>query len=161
MSEPEQIERKTNQKTSGSDDKDSRKIWVTLPVEYAEILDILAGDAPDRARSNRKSVIIEKMVDDYLEKHEKTLRDDGKWDLIIEVRRSIARTLDNRIRKVEDKPRTMDDKLKFLEGYTNIVTNHKDRFNIAKLLGDDKVEELYAELFQEAQSQYKSKPSAK
>jgi len=161
MSEPEQIERKSNPKSSGNEDKDSRKIWVTLPVEYAEMLDILAGDAPDRSRSNRKSVIIEKMVDDYLEKHEKTLRDDGKWDLILEVRRSVARSLDNRIRKLEEKPRNMDDKLKFLEGYTNIVTKHKDRFNLAKLLGDDKVEELYSELFQEAQSQYQSKPNAK
>lgn len=85
--------------SSSSQDKDSQKIWVTLTTKYAEILDILADDSPDKTRSNRKSVLIEKMVDEFLEKHEKELKDDGKWDKIISVRKRAADKLEKSIQE--------------------------------------------------------------
>ncbi|WP_457556590.1 hypothetical protein [Candidatus Harpocratesius sp.] len=80
-------------------EKDTQKIWITLTTKYAEILDILADDSPDKVRSNRKSVLIEKMVDEYLEKHEKELHDDGKWDKIISVRKRAADKLEKSIQE--------------------------------------------------------------
>ncbi|MHA1620379.1 MAG: hypothetical protein ACTSVZ_13965 [Promethearchaeota archaeon] len=79
--------------------KDTHKIWVTLTTKYADILDILADDTPDKTRSNRKSVLIEKMVDEFLEKHEKELTDDGKWDKIISVRKRAAGKLEKSIQE--------------------------------------------------------------
>ncbi|MHA1519335.1 MAG: hypothetical protein ACTSRK_04050 [Promethearchaeota archaeon] len=79
--------------------KDTHKIWVTLTTKYADILNILADDTPDKTRSNRKSVLIEKMVDEFLEKHEKELTDDGKWDKIISVRKRAAGKLEKSIQE--------------------------------------------------------------
>lgn len=76
-----------------SEEKDSKKIWITLPIKYSDILDILADDSPTKTRSNRKSVVIEKMIDEYLEKHQKELTDDGKWVKIISVRKQAASRL--------------------------------------------------------------------
>lgn len=84
---------------SQSSEKDSQKIWITLTTKYSEILDILADDTPEKVRSNRKSVLIEKMIDEYLEKHEKELRDDGKWDKIISVRKRAADKLEKSIQE--------------------------------------------------------------
>ena len=84
---------------SSNSEKDSQKIWITLTTKYSEILDILADDTPDKVRSNRKSVLVEKMIDEYLEKHEKELRDDGKWDKIISVRKRAADKLEKSIQE--------------------------------------------------------------
>ena len=54
-----------NKTNSLNTSKDTHKIWVTLTTKYTDILDILADDTPDKTRSNRKSVLIEKMVDEY------------------------------------------------------------------------------------------------
>ena len=88
-----------NKTNSLNTSKDTHKIWVTLTTKYTDILDILADDTPDKTRSNRKSVLIEKMVDEYLEKHEKELSDDGKWDKIISVRKRAAGKLEKSIQE--------------------------------------------------------------
>ena len=69
--------------TSASEEKDSKKIWVTMPTKYAEILDILSDDKPGKIRSTRKSVIIEKMIDDYINSHRESLENQGKWAKIV------------------------------------------------------------------------------
>ncbi|UYP46551.1 hypothetical protein NEF87_002836 [Candidatus Lokiarchaeum ossiferum] len=98
---------KSSHTDSSNEEKESKKIWITLPTKYADILDILADDTPGKTRSNRKSVTVEKMVDEYLEKHEKELTDDGKWEKIISVRKRAAKKLE----------RSIEEKVQFIEVY--------------------------------------------
>jgi hypothetical protein len=92
------------------DDKDTKKIWVTLPKKYSDILDILADDIPGKTRSNRKSVTIEKMLDEYLETHQKELKDDGRWDKIISVRKRAAKKLE----------KSLEEKIHFVNIYVQV-----------------------------------------
>jgi hypothetical protein len=137
MSDPEKVERKSNPKSNSTEDKDSKKLWITLPVEYSEILDILSGDAPERVRSNRKSVIIEKMIDDYLEKHEKTLEDDGKWKLIINARKKTVDRISSGEKSIEEITQSLENAIKLFPEF-------QDQFSLAKALGDnDGLQDLY------------------
>ena len=104
-----------NKTNSLNTSKDTHKIWVTLTTKYTDILDILADDTPDKTRSNRKSVLIEKMVDEYLEKHEKELSDDGKWDKIISVRKRAASRLE----------KSIQEKIIFIDNYLPAYTELK------------------------------------
>ena len=101
-------------------EKDSKKIWVTLTTKYTEILDILADDTPGKIRSNRKSILIEKMVDEFLEKHEKELNDDGKWAKIISVRKRAANKLE----------KSIDEKIIFINTY---IGNYPELAKLEKL----------------------------
>lgn len=93
------------EETATSYASESKKIWITLTAKYSDILDVLADDTPDKKRSNRKSVLIEKMVDEYLEKHEKELSDDGKWYKIISIRKKAANSLE---KSLEEKIEIVD-----------------------------------------------------
>ena len=101
--------KKTSGNLTSNEEKDSKKIWITLPIKYAAMLDIFADDTPGKVRSNRKSVIIEKMIDEYLENHQKQLEDDGKWEKIISVRKRAAKKLE----------RSIEEKIQFVEVYIN------------------------------------------
>lgn len=94
--------------SAASDDKDSKKVWITLSTEYADILDILAGDSPDKQRSNRKSILIEKMIDEYKQAHEKELRESGKWNKIINIEQKATEKVGANILSMERKIAIVD-----------------------------------------------------
>ncbi len=85
--------------------EDSRKIWVTLPTKYADILDVIAEEPSTKQRSNRKAVIIEKMIEEYTEIHKQELMDDRRWDMIINIRmreaKRVSITTAGKIKEIE------------------------------------------------------------
>ncbi len=109
-----------------SEEKDSKKIWITLPIKYSDILDILADDSPSKTRSNRKSVVIEKMIDEYLERHEKELNDDGKWDKIISVRKRATKKLE----------KSLIEKIQLIEYY---IDNYPEFLTLKKIWKNVKI----------------------
>jgi hypothetical protein len=120
---------------------ETKKIWVTLTAKYADILNILADETPDKKRSNRKSVLIEKMVDEFLEDHEKELKDDGKWNKIISVRKRAANSLE---KSIEEKIEIVDIYFKnYPEKYEKIKNIWKD----VKAVKDiDNIDKIYIKM---------------
>ena len=106
-------------------------------MEYSDILDILAGDAPERIRSNRKSVIIEKMVDDYIKLHQDTLEVEGKWGLILNTKkRTIERYMSGE-KLVEQMINALD---KIIPLYPDL----EEQYTLAKALDDaDGIKAIY------------------
>jgi len=114
MSEPSE----SQSKIEVIEEKESKKLWITLPSKYAEILDILSDDTPNKIRSNRKAVLVEKMMDDYLEYHEKMLTDEGKWERIISIRRRAAEKLE----------KSIDEKITLIDTYLSTHPEAKNEF---------------------------------
>ncbi|MCK4797359.1 MAG: hypothetical protein KAT05_08250, partial [Spirochaetes bacterium] len=116
---------------------ETKKIWVTLTAKYADILNILADETPDKKRSNRKSVLIEKMVDEFLEVHEKELKDDGKWNKIISVRKKAANSLD---KSIEEKIEIVDIYIKnYPDKYVKIINIWEDVKAVKDIDSIDKI----------------------
>ena len=55
----------------------TEKIYITIPKKYVTTLEIVAGDPRDKSKT------IERMIDDYIEFKEKTLKRDGKFNKVI------------------------------------------------------------------------------
>ena len=125
---------------SSNSEKDSQKIWITLTTKYSEILDILADDTPDKVRSNRKSVLVEKMIDEYLEKHEKELRDDGKWDKIISVRKRAADKLE---KSIQEKIAYIDN---YLPNYPELETISEVWQRVKSVEDIESIDKIYSKI---------------
>lgn len=121
---------------AGSVSDDSKKIWVTLPIKYFEIMEVLTEETGEKARSNRKSVLIEKMLDDYLEKHQKELQDDGRWAKIINVRR--------RYSAAPLGQKSVDEKIAFLDQWALRHDDFADIWLGIKEIGDpEEISKVY------------------
>jgi hypothetical protein len=141
MSDPEKSEKKSNSKASNIEDKDSKKIWITLPVEYSDILDILAGDAPERIRSNRKSVVIEKMIDDYIKLNQDTLKVEGKWQLIMNAKKKTIERYMSGEKIAEEMITSLD---QIISRYPDL----EEQYVLAKALQDvDGIKLIYDSIF--------------
>lgn len=135
--------------SSSSYASETKKIWITLTAKYSDMLDILADDTADRKRSNRKSVLIEKMLDEYLEKHEKELRDDGKWDKIISIRKKAANSLE---KSIEEKIEIVDI---YLENFSDLDAI-KDLWTRFKAIKDiDNIDKIYQKVQQKQEEDQK------
>jgi len=62
----------------------TEKIYITIPKKYVTALEIIAGDPRDKSKT------IERMIDDYIEFKEKTLKRDGKFNKVIAALRGIT-----------------------------------------------------------------------
>lgn len=111
----------------------TEKIYITIPKKYVTALEIIAGDPRD------KSKMIERMIDDYIENKEKTLKRDGKFNKVIAALRGI--TVEN---SLEEKMIFIDDWVK--EHPENLKL--KDYWMGVKAINDeDKIIELYQSIW--------------
>ena len=62
----------------------TEKIYITIPKKYVTALEIIAGDPRDKSKT------IERMIDDYIEFKEKTLKRDGKFNKVVAALRGIT-----------------------------------------------------------------------
>ena len=110
----------------------TEKIYITLPKKYVNILEIIAGDPRDKSKT------IEKMIDNFIDNNEDTLRRDGKWNKVLVALRGT--TLEN----------LREEKVAFIDKW---VEKHPDKKELAELWlgirdGDDdrKITELYQKI---------------
>ncbi len=61
----------------------TEKIYITLPKKYVTALEIIAGDPRDKSKT------IERMIEDYIEFKEKTLKRDGKFMKVVAALRGV------------------------------------------------------------------------
>ncbi|MHA1474298.1 MAG: hypothetical protein ACTSPA_02305 [Promethearchaeota archaeon] len=111
----------------------TEKIYITIPKKYVTALEIIAGDPRD------KSKMIERMIDDYIENKEKTLKRDGKFNKVIAALRGI--TVEN---SLEEKMIFIDDWVKEHPENTKL----KDYWmGIKAINNEDKIVELYQSIW--------------
>ena len=111
----------------------TEKIYITIPKKYVTALEIIAGDPRD------KSKMIERMIDDYIENKEKTLKRDGKFNKVIAALRGI--TVEN----------SLEEQMIFIDKWViehPENTDLKDYWMGIKAISDeDKIAELYKSIW--------------
>lgn len=110
----------------------TEKIYITLPKKYVNILEIIAGDPRDKSKT------VEKMIDNYIDNNEDTLKRDGKWNKVLVALRGT--TLEN----------LREEKVAFIDKW---VEKHPDNKELAEFWmgirdGDDdrKITTLYQKI---------------
>ena len=111
----------------------TEKIYITIPKKYVTALEIIAGDPRDKSKT------IERMIDDYIEFKEKTLKRDGKFNKVIAALRGI--TVEN----------SLEEKMIFIDKW---VIEHPENTNlkdywmgIKEISDEDKIAELYKSIW--------------
>jgi len=111
----------------------TEKIYITIPKKYVTALEIIAGDPRDKSKT------IERMIDDYIEFKEKTLKRDGKFNKVIAALRGI--TVEN----------SLEEKMIFIDKWViehPENTDLKDYWMGIKAISDeDKIAELYKSIW--------------
>jgi hypothetical protein len=111
----------------------TEKIYITIPKKYVTALEIIAGDPRDKSKT------IERMIDDYIENKEKTLKRDGKFNKVIAALRGI--TVEN----------SLEEQMIFIDKWViehPENTDLKDYWMGIKAISDeDKIAELYKSIW--------------
>ncbi|QEE14973.1 hypothetical protein DSAG12_00796 [Promethearchaeum syntrophicum] len=111
----------------------TEKIYITIPKKYVTALEIIAGDPRDKSKT------IERMIDDYIEFKEKTLKRDGKFNKVIAALRGI--TIEN----------SLEEQMIFIDKW---VIEHPENtdlkdywMGIKEISDEDKIAELYKSIW--------------
>ena len=111
----------------------TEKIYITIPKKYVTALEIIAGDPRDKSKT------IERMIDDYIEFKEKTLKRDGKFNKVIAALRGV--TSEN----------SLEEKMIFIEEWVNEHPENTDLkdywMGIKAINNEDKIIELYQSIW--------------
>ena len=122
----------------------TEKIYITIPKKYVTALEIIAGDPRDKSKT------IERMIDDYIEFKEKTLKRDGKFNKIIAALRGI--TVEN----------SLEEKMIFIDDWVREHPENsklKDYWMGIKAINDeDKIVELYKSIWNKIEDLGKNIP---